>query len=82
MDATAAAALEDNLRQLFAVIERLSWARRQLVPAKATFWDGMARQLYDRAVLLVEEDVDAALEILGYAQRNTMTAIAEVGGSV
>ncbi|MCU1412208.1 MAG: hypothetical protein JWR04_2915 [Rhodoglobus sp.] len=76
-DATATVALEAQLRQLSAVLERLSWVRRQLVPAKATFWDGEARRLYDHAVLALGSDIDSVLEIVSYAQQSTMLALAE-----
>ena len=79
-DATAAVALEAQLRVLSAALERLSWVRRQLVPAKATFWSGLARQMYDRAITDLDGEIESALDVIGYAQRNTSIAIAELAG--
>ena len=79
-DAAAAAALEAQLRQLFAMHERLAWVRRQLIPAKATFWSGLARQMYDRAISDLDGEIESVLEVIGYAQYNTSTALAELAG--
>ena len=75
-DATATAALEAQLRQLTAVLERLVNARAELVPAKATFWRGDAREAYDRAVREVEAEIGSALDLVRYAQQNTVLALA------
>ena len=77
MDATALAALQAQLRQLVAVVQRLGRARLDLVPAAATFWAGPARQAYDSAVHDVDAEIGATLEVLGFAQQNTTLAIAE-----
>ncbi len=79
-DATAAAALEAQLRQLYAILERLSSVRSELVPAKATFWKGEARRIYDRAVADLDRDISSALEVLHFAQQNTIIALAHVAG--
>ncbi|CAN5121159.1 hypothetical protein BH11ACT5_BH11ACT5_02350 [soil metagenome] len=79
-DAAAAAALEAQLQQLFAVLERLSSVRSQLVPAKATFWSGLARQVYDGAICDLDSKIESALDVLSWAQRNTSIAIAELAG--
>lgn len=77
-DATAAAALESQLRQLYAVLERLSSVRSELVPAKATFWKGEARQIYDRAVADLDRDISSILAVIHFAQQNTIIALAEL----
>lgn len=77
MDATAIAALQAQLRVLVATLERLGGARRDLVPAAATFWNGPAREAYDRAVRNVDGEIGEILELVGLAQQNTALALAE-----
>lgn len=77
-DAPAAAALEAQLRHLITMLERLSWVRAELVPAKATFWEGEARIMYDRAVRELDGELDSVIEVVGYAQRNTTIALNEL----
>ena len=77
MDSAAPAALEAQLRQLTAVLERLAYARAELVPAAATFWRGQARETYDRAVRDVDSEIGSALDLVRFAQQNTLLALAE-----
>jgi hypothetical protein len=69
--------LEAQLRTLSAAVERLTVARRDLVPAPATFWHGPAREAYDRAVLGVDERLVSAVEAAQLAQRSTLVALGE-----
>lgn len=75
-DAATLAALEAQLRQLTAVLERLAQARAELVPAKATFWKGRARDAYDRAVHEVDGEIGSAVDLVRFAQQNTLLALA------
>lgn len=76
MDAAAPAALEAQLRHLTAVLERLARARAELVPAKATFWRGDARNAYDCAVHNLDGELGSALDLVRFAQQNTVLALA------
>lgn len=77
-DAPAAVALEAQLRHLNTTLERLSWVRAELVPAKATFWQGEARRMYDSAVRELGSELESITEVVGFAQQNTRVALAEV----
>lgn len=76
MDAPALA-LEAQLRQLTAVLDRLVAARRDLVPAPATFWWGPAREAYDTALLATDAELGSCLEALRFARENTLLALTE-----
>ena len=77
-DAPTLALLETQLRELSAVLDTLAWAAGALVPAKATFWEGRARESYDRAVLRLDEGLVSTRDILALARQNTELAISEV----
>ena len=77
-DAAALAALETQLHQLTTVIARLLAARSHLVPAKATFWSGPARERYDVALHELDRDLAGALEAVRFAQRNTRLGLEEL----
>ena len=77
-DAAALAALETQFRQLTTVIARLLAARSHLVPARATFWSGPARERYNAALHELDRDIAGALELVRFAQQNTRLAIEEV----
>ncbi|MBX3100824.1 MAG: hypothetical protein KF761_14765 [Salinibacterium sp.] len=77
MDYPPLAVLQAQQRQLAAVIERLSRARTDHLPAKATFWRGAARTAYDRALDELRAEFDEALEIVRLAWQSTTLAIAE-----
>jgi hypothetical protein len=69
--------LEAQLRTLSAAVERLTVARRDLVPAPATFWRGRARDAYDRCLRDLDDRLGSAIEATLLAQRNTVLAIAD-----
>jgi hypothetical protein len=77
MDATALATLQVQLRVLAATLNRLGRARRDLVPATSTFWSGPARDANDAIVLDVAGELGSALDLVLFAQQNTMLAISE-----
>ena len=77
-DATALQALETQWRELCAVLDTVEWARGVLVPAKATFWDGRARDSYDRAVACLDSRLESTRDVVVLARQNTQLAIAEV----
>ena len=77
-DAPTLVLLETQLRELSAVLDTLGWAAGALVPAKATFWEGSARDSYDRSVLRLEEGLDSTRDILTLAKQQTQLAISEV----
>ncbi|MBN9239328.1 MAG: hypothetical protein BGO97_06535 [Micrococcales bacterium 70-64] len=75
MDARAAA-LEAQLRQLVSALDRLVAARRDLVPAPATFWAGASREAYDRALVSLDGELGSVIDAVALAQRSTVLAIA------
>jgi len=77
MDATALATLQVQLRVLTATLNSLERARRDFVPAVSTFWRGSARDAYDAIVHDVDREVGSALELVRFAQQNTVLAIGE-----
>lgn len=77
MDASALATLQAQLRVLTAVLDSLGRAHRDLVPAAATFWRGPARDAYDRAVLEVGGEISSTVELVRFAQHNTLLALTE-----
>ncbi len=76
MDAPATD-LEAQLRQLAAILARLVSAARELTPAPATFWHGVARESYDTALREVESGLTQAIEATQLAQRSTLLALVE-----
>jgi hypothetical protein len=77
-DATTLQTLEIQWGELSAVLDIVEWARGALVPAKATFWEGQARESYDRAVVAVAHRLDSTRDLLVLARQNTQLAIGEV----
>jgi len=76
-DAQTLAALETQLRQLTAVLDRLGGARSTLVPSQATFWGGEARGAYDRWIADLGSSLDETLQVVELARQGTLRALAE-----
>ena len=76
-DAHTLAALETQLHQLTAVLDRLVASRSDLVPAQATFWGGDARVAYDRWVADLGSSLDETVDLVGLAREGTLRALAE-----
>lgn len=71
-------ALELQERQLQVVLMRLEVARRELIPAPATFWRGSARHTYDAGIDAIRGTVDAGLAAVASARYRTTVAVAEL----
>jgi hypothetical protein len=71
-------ALEIQERQLGAVLGRLEGARRDLIPAPATFWRGSARHTYDAGIDALRGTVDAGIAAVTSARYRTTVSIAEL----
>lgn len=77
-DAPLLAALETQLRDLAAVLQRLEAARRDLVPGPADFWRGSARHAYDTAIETIGTTADAGVAALRSARDHAGSAVAVV----
>ncbi|MFM9877078.1 MAG: hypothetical protein ACKVOG_04410 [Rhodoglobus sp.] len=77
-DAALLAALEAQLRRLTELLRRLEYARATLVPPRATFWIGSARQAYDSAIDATGGTVDGAVLAMRSTVELTASAVAEV----
>jgi hypothetical protein len=71
-------ALEEQSRQLSAVIARLEIARRDLIPGPAGFWKGNARRMFDSGMDGIRTTADAGLAALRAAASFTNSAISQV----
>ena len=79
-DAAAHAALEAQFRQLARALEKLLSVRVRLVPVRATFWRGRARDAYNQSLRDLDGEIGSAIELIRMAHRGTRLAIAEVEG--
>ena len=79
-DAAAHAALETQFRQLSRVLDKLLTVRVRLVPARATFWRGLAREKYNQSLRDLDGEIGSAIEFVRMAHRATRLAISEVEG--
>ena len=77
-DAQLLAALEQQLRELTTVLHRLEAAQRDLVPGPATFWRGMARHSYDRAIDALTTTAELSVLAARDARDYTSAAVSAV----
>jgi hypothetical protein len=77
-DAALLSTLEDQLRELTAVLSRLRRARRDLMPSPAASWNGPARHAYDAALAALDTSVDASIDAAQSALERTRAAVSQV----
>jgi uncharacterized protein YukE len=77
-DAPYREALEQQHRELAAVLERLDSARLHLIPAPVAAWRGPARTAHDVVIHNLEHAMDVARDALRRAHRETRHALIEV----